>query len=352
MFKRSSISAFCIVLAASLSGTYSSSIAAESASALTGEELVKQAQAEGSVVWWTGMPQIEATSIASAFEAKYGIPVTIQRAAANALFERFTTSYEAGHREADVFNVLNPAMLEELSAQDMLDELSRDIVDGVDPALKAKDDRWVSVRIMPTVISYNTRLENPPSTWDDLLDPQYRGKIGLVDPRTNNGGHLWYYALRKPLGKDVAWMEALKAQDVKYYPETTAAANALAAGEVMVVANMLDARTVNLQGDGAPVANVYPTGDEEGTPLALDAAGVIRDGPNPAAAQLLVKFLLSPEGGQVVAEHSFAYVAVENVQPAGDRPRLDELSIVDVAFDDMFAGMVELRDEMYRVFGQ
>lgn len=48
------------------------------------------------------------------------------------------------------------------------------------------DDNWIlkPVFVMPIVIFYNKEMENPPKTWNDLLDPRFKGKIITTDEAT------------------------------------------------------------------------------------------------------------------------------------------------------------------------
>jgi hypothetical protein len=56
----------------------------------------------------------------------------------------------------------------------------------IDTNLKSKkllDDKWIlkPIYIMPIVIFYNKDMKNPPQTWNDLLEPRFKGKIITTD---------------------------------------------------------------------------------------------------------------------------------------------------------------------------
>nr|WP_321268480.1 extracellular solute-binding protein [uncultured Sulfurimonas sp.] len=60
---------------------------------------------------------------------------------------------------------------------------------GLDSSLKNTgilDDKWIlkPIYIMPIVIFYNKEMQNPPQTWEDLLDEKYKGKIITTDEQT------------------------------------------------------------------------------------------------------------------------------------------------------------------------
>ena len=59
----------------------------------------------------------------------------------------------------------------------------------LDEDLKSKklfDENWIlkPIYIMPIVIFYNKDMQNPPQTWNDLLDPRFKGKIITTDEAT------------------------------------------------------------------------------------------------------------------------------------------------------------------------
>jgi len=75
----------------------------------------------------------------------------------------------------------------------------------VDSDLKNKellDDNWIlkPIYIMPIVIFYNKEMQNPPQTWEDLLDEKYKGKIITTDEATPPAV-LFKHFFKQKLGK-------------------------------------------------------------------------------------------------------------------------------------------------------
>lgn len=317
-------------------------------------DLVAAAEEEGSINWWTGMPTGMAEEVAAAFSDEYDIDVVIERQAANSLYERFTTEYDAGTRNADVFNVLNVPMVDDLKDRGWLEPIPAEYVEGWDEQFVSDTLHWISVRIDPVVVSYNTDLvsaDDLDDSWETLHD-QELGALGLVDPRTNNGGYIWYFGLRDGLGYDSSYFEGLRTQELTWFPETTAGTNALASGQIAVLGNNLESRVLGFIEDGAPVANHYPS---EGLPIAIDAMGIVAEGPNPSAAKLFLHFISSAEGSQIVADASKTFSANPNVtpaDPAGDRPALADLVQAPIDWGRFFSETDDWREEMFSIFGR
>jgi len=61
--------------------------------------------------------------------------------------------------------------------------------DVLPDGLKAKEGGWVATFAgVPSIIVNTDVISTVPQTWDDLLNPEYTGKIGMRDPRTAGEG--------------------------------------------------------------------------------------------------------------------------------------------------------------------
>lgn len=54
-----------------------------------------------------------------------------------------------------------------------------------------KDGLWTPFSVLPVVLVYNPKVvrTNPPTGWDSLLDPAWRGKIAFVNPETSGSSY-------------------------------------------------------------------------------------------------------------------------------------------------------------------
>src|SRR5678816_4728727 len=94
-----------------------------------------------------------------------------------------------------------------------------------------KDGFWTSVYSIPRVIAYNTKMVRPelaPKTFDDLLNPRWKGGFGMSDSAT-----LWYTGFLKyadeEKGRD--FMRKLAAQKPAFRDSETVIMQLLGAGE-------------------------------------------------------------------------------------------------------------------------
>jgi iron(III) transport system substrate-binding protein len=168
-----------------------------------------------------------------------------------------------------------------------------------DERFKDKEGYWTDV--YPTVHSlvYNTRMVSPedaPVTYQDLLNPKWKGKIGV-----NLNNFMWSEVLMRIMGKEkgIEYLEALAKQNPTVREGSTISIMLVAAGElamaVSVNANLIE----NHVAKGAPVKRARLKEPYYGDlhPIALTA-----NAPHPNAGKLLIDYFLSQEGQEFMVE--------------------------------------------------
>ena len=111
------------------------------------------------------------------------------------------------------------------------------------------------------VLVYNPdNVTDPPHTFGDLLDPKWKGKIGMVStvaPWVLMAASLYETGKTTDFDKGKAFMLKLNANGLRLYPETDALAPAFKSGEISVGVIWL-ARTFMWQNAGFPVKGNFP----------------------------------------------------------------------------------------------
>lgn len=178
---------------------------------------------------------------------------------------------------------------------------------GVDKNRIEYDRGTVSVANQFALPTYNSKLvadKDVPKKWEDLLDPKWKGKLGVI-----NSTHHWGRLAAGPWGeeKTLDFVKKLSAQK----PLLTRAgemAQRLILGEVLVSATLQDSQLHESQQSGAPLAFA-----EEVSPVISPEyhVGVLKNAPHPNVGHLFVVFMASPEVQQIWKKHtghSSAYV--------------------------------------------
>ena len=153
------------------------------------------------------------------------------------------------------------------------------------------DNGTVSVANQFALPAYNSKLlpaKDVPKKWEDLLDPKWKGKLGVI-----NSTHHWGRLAAGPWGeeKTIDFVKKLSAQK----PLLTRAgemAQRLILGEVLVSATLQDSQLHESKESGAPLAfadQVSPVISPE------YHVGVLKNAPHPNVGHLFVIFMASPE---------------------------------------------------------
>ena len=199
--------------------------------------------------------------------------------------------YKAGLFQCDGLE-LSAASLIPLREEEILQPYSTPESVGYDQAAIETGRHWVSARESYGGISYNTKVIDPagaPKTWQDLLNPQFKGKMALGDTPSTVGN--WTGLMVTTYGAD--FMQKIGAQDIKLFNITNRAlTNLNITGEVPIIARATDAQVNESKAKGAPLEWVDP-----GVVTVNDTSvAVSRKAPHPHAMMLLIDYLLSAEG--------------------------------------------------------
>ncbi len=165
---------------------------------------------------------------------------------------------------------------------------------------KAKDGTWYGFAGRARVLVVNTRLvaeADRPKGIRDLLDPKWKGKIGIAKPifgTTATQAACLFAAWGDDKAKE--FYRGLKANGVQVLSGNRQVAAAAGSGEIAFGLTDTDDAMGEVEA-GSPIAIVYPDRgpDELGTLFIPNTIAVIKGAPDPEAARALADHLLSPE---------------------------------------------------------
>ncbi len=146
---------------------------------------------------------------------------------------------------------------------------------------------------------YNPNLVkvNELRSYDDFLNPKWKGKIGFLDPRTPGAGDSNWTYMWMTKGED--YLKKLAMQSIVLGRDQRLLAENLAKGGIAIVIGLTEYSFLPFVKAGLPVKPIPPL--KEGT-YGTGGSGnvaIIRDHPHPNAAKVFVNWLLSKEGQEV-----------------------------------------------------
>lgn len=152
-----------------------------------------------------------------------------------------------------------------------------------------------------------------PTSWADLADPKYQGKIIMANPSLSGSA----YAQLAQMLQLYDWelVEGV-VKNTTFVTSSQLVFENVARGEIEIGITG-ESNIAMLIADGWPVAAIYPS---EGTGLRFDSMGIIAGGPNPDAARVFMDWATSLANYEVAAKHFRRPVRADAPAPAGLAP--------------------------------
>jgi iron(III) transport system substrate-binding protein len=268
--------------------------------------LIAAAKKEGEVLWYTTLiiNQIVRPEV-DAFQKKYGITVKYVRQNTSEVAIKITNELSAGKLQADIFD--STVGIYAMLKPDVLEKIPTDIAKGYPPELKAADGTWVAANLYFLTASYNTELIKPadaPKTYQDLLDPKYKGKIAWTNDPTVNGAPGFIGNILMTMGNDagMAYLKKLAEQKIVNVPANQRVVlDQVISGQYSIGLMTFNHHAVISAGQGAPVAWIKME------PLINNAnyMSLLKGAPHPNAAKLFLDFITSDEGQNVMRDANY-----------------------------------------------
>ena len=137
-------------------------------------------------------------------------------------------------------------------------------------------------------------------SYDDLLNPQWKGKIGYLDPRSAGGGTAtWAFFLKL---KGEAFLKKLAAQEMFLSRDQRQLADSLAKGKVALTIGLTYYSFAPFLKAGLPIKPLPEPREGTYTSCGSGALSVVKNSPHPNATKLFVNWLLSKEGQEIYSK--------------------------------------------------
>ncbi len=265
------------------------------------DELYQHAldEEEGRVIYWNGNSVIPADRAGAgpAFEEAYpGMSVTLfGEGSTPEMIARLKAERDAGLQPSG--DVLWASMEHATTAQaeGILAEWSAPEAEAYAPEFVSP--YWIVVNRTNHGVAWNTNNvapEDEPTSFDDLLDPKWQGRI-IAEPRIAT--QLTALAAHRFEDEAAAmeYTDALAAQDLTFIPRYPTLAQQLASGEYDMCFNCNLFNVWELVQEGAPIEAMQTEA------MALpDAQMILAEPLHPYGAMLMARWMASPDGGQPV----------------------------------------------------
>jgi putative spermidine/putrescine transport system substrate-binding protein len=182
--------------------------------------------------------------------------------------------------------------------------------DKVPDWAKDPDGCWTGWYTGTISLAVNTAVvPNPPTSWADLLKPEYRGKVSMSDPRTTGQGAMSFMAANLAMGGDETNLQP----GFDYFDKLAKAGSfvAVAPSRATVekgeagIAIMWDFNALPMRDDLASIVRIEVIIPSDGTTSAPYVALLNKYGRHKDAAKLFLEYVLSEEG-QIIQARKYA----------------------------------------------
>ena len=286
--------------------------------------LIKEAKNEKVAIWYAPMNREDLRQFTAAFEAEYPfLRVEILTGGPQSLLNRILTERRAGKDNFDILNIRSSALYT-LRKAGAIGRYDSPLRRGLRAGFYDKDGYFNGIWASLLVYLFNTKQVSraqAPKSIDDLLQPKWKGKMGMdQDADDYIAALLDYYGDEK--GKQIA--RALGAQQLNIRKGRSLVSQLVAAGEFPIQIDAHHHEAVALRQAGAPVDYVFP---EPFIPVKSVSALPMSSHPlHPHAAALLIDFMLSKKGQEIAFKQrrwpAFKDLATGGADDVGNRNTL------------------------------
>ena len=305
-------------------------------------ELIEAAKKEGEVMFYGAITINSSKAIGDAFEKKYGIKLRHWRGDATELINRSLAEARAGKPGFDV-TLGNEVVMKTLDDKNLFAVFDPPAAKSYPKQFLDADKRMTPWRVLPYGINYNHQLlkpEDAPKSWEELLQPKWKGKFGLANPGIHVTTLQFVLNLDKLLGPN--WLKVVEGwakNEPRVGRSLADTIQPLTSGEVQVAVGYIKDK---FQYPG-PIEyirmNKYLA--------SLSFVAINRQAPHPNAARLFTDFFVGPEAQRIFgnygeyvfhpeADHKFKKDVKDDQIVVMRLPTNEELESWSKKFRDMF----------------
>jgi iron(III) transport system substrate-binding protein len=267
-------------------------------------------------------------------KANPGIDVEIlPLAAAGELQTRIQT--EKASPKADIFIGGSSEFHDPLGKQGLLEPYKSPNASAVDAAFKDPDGNWTGwyIGIFGLAINKDRWTKEmggrpTPSSWDDLLTEDLKGKLDFPDPVKTGGGYIFLatqvFRFNRDEAKAMDYMKKLHANIGQYVGTSPQGIELVGQGQFLMGPNWgHDILTASQKGQPLDFKAPSDTANEVG------GVSIVKGGPNTAAARAFVDWVLTREAGELNVKLSNRLSVRKDVSPAAGAPTLEQVKLVN-----------------------
>ncbi|MBL8704597.1 MAG: ABC transporter substrate-binding protein [Rhodospirillales bacterium] len=282
-------------------GRHSRLIGAVAALVLTG-----LAAKAGEITAYTSLEEDDIRVYLQGFaKAQPGVKVNVLRLSTGDLGARMLA--EKANPRHDVIwgwavtNMVDPRILE------MAEPYKPAGIDKVNPAFKDKDGRWFATTGYFAGFCVNNEILKKnnlpmPASWQDLLNPVYKGQIVMPNAASSGTGYLQIVSLLQMKGEDKGWqfLKDLDKNIAQYIKSGSRPCKMASSGEYAIGLSFAFSGVKQIM-EGYPIKLVIPS---EGAGYETEVSALMKTAKNKPDAKLFLDWLLTLDAAKLYGERA------------------------------------------------
>lgn len=267
----------------------------------------KGASVSGELKIYSIIHEEETLALTKLFTEKTNIPAIFLRSSTGELVNRVIA--EENNPQADVLLGGASSYHIQLAKENALEVYKSSEAEKFPDYAVAPDNTWTGFCVLTLGIGINEeryakKFPNipAPASWEDLLNPAYKGEIVLTNPTASSTAYLFVQNQLQRLGWDEGWNYLLSlASLVGQFPDSgSAPAKLIGTGEYALCVSYIHA-IAKYKAEGFKVSMIAPkftAGD-------VDCVSIMKNAKNLDAAKKFVDFMLSAEAQELMSSVDF-----------------------------------------------
>lgn len=184
--------------------------------------------------------------------------------------------------------------------------------------------------LMAAMVYDSKVVQNPPTSWDDLLKPEWKGAVGMNNPAISGPTYPFVAGMMQQFGGEdqgKAYFSKLKANGLHVYTTNKVTLTGLGAGEIKLALIQSSAalgamaKTPTLKIAFLPKVSILPSN------IGIDAKRPMQE---QTEAKMFAEFVLSPQGQEIMkgadpTGDSLYYPLVTGVEPLANLPPISSV---------------------------
>jgi iron(III) transport system substrate-binding protein len=292
------------------------------------DDLYKSAKAEGQVVFGGAIKEENEQRLMAVFEKRFpGIAVKYTRRSTEPMVQLVEAERRANRVSFDLLNLTEPGDVVRWIKQGFLAPVPIPDTDKMLPETFDPNGFYAALSVTPMLGIASTKVlkpgEMPKSLKELVTDPKWKGKVVISRPIRGGTSSGALMNVVNAVGRD--FIKTAKDRDILLTLGNEAAIASVVSGERPVSWGVSGYRAIEAKSEGSPIELIVW---EEGVALAQFIGVVPAKAPHPNAARLLLRWLMTPEGQELLVKNVNQYSARKDVAMTPlNQPALSSLKI-------------------------